>query len=142
MDDDAVARLRAAVGRLERRLNSASLDVGLTPTQMSVLNAIARQGPVGVGDLATAENLNPTMLSRVVGKLESAGLISRTPDPDDRRVTLVASTPAGRRLKARIQQRRTAALAELLTLLSPEQDAALAVALPALEALSADARRS
>ena len=87
MDDDAVARLRAAVGRLERRLNSASLDVGLTPTQMSVLNAIARQGPVGVGDLATAENLNPTMLSRVVGKLESAGLISRTPDPDDRRVT-------------------------------------------------------
>ena len=141
MDDDAVARLRAAVGRLERRLNAASRGIDLTPTQMLVLNAIVRRGPVGVGDLATAENLNPTMLSRVVGKLESAGLISRAADPADRRVTLVAPTPAGRRLKVRVQQRRTEELADRLTLLSPEQEAALVAALSALETLSDDSRR-
>ncbi|MGH8889305.1 MAG: MarR family winged helix-turn-helix transcriptional regulator, partial [Acidothermaceae bacterium] len=121
MDAEALARLRAAVGRLNRRLSAAAQGSDLTPTQMWVLTEIVRHGPIGVGELATSEALNPTMLSRVVGKLEDAGLVSRTNDPVDRRVTFVEPTAAGRRLKQRIQQQRTAELAERLELLSPGQ---------------------
>lgn len=141
MDADGIARLRAAVGRLGRQLNKAVGDAGLTPTQMSVLAAVVRDGSVGIGDLATSEGLNPTMLSRVIGKLDDAGLIKRAPDPADRRAALIEPTAAGRRLKQRIQDQRTAALAERLESLSSAQHEALVAALPALEALAADQRR-
>ena len=141
MDTDAVARLRAVVGRLDRRLTAAARESDLTPTQMLVLAAIVRHGSISVGDLAIAEGLNPTMLSRVVGKLEDAALITRAADAADRRVTLVEPTSAGRRLKKRIQQRRTAELAERFTRLSPEQEDAVLAALPPLEELAADTTR-
>ena len=50
------------------------------------------------GDLAEAEAINPTLLSRVLGHLEEAGLVARGADPEDARCTLVSATPAGTRL--------------------------------------------
>ena len=143
MDADHVARLRAAVGRLERRLNTAvRQESGLSPTQMWVLASVVRQGSVGISELAASEGLNPTMLSRVLGKLDDAKLIRRVPDPNDKRAALIEPTSAGRRMKERINERRTALLAERLALLSKEQDDALAAAIPALEALASDRRSS
>jgi DNA-binding MarR family transcriptional regulator len=141
VDPDGVARLRAAVGRLERRLNAAARESGLTPTQMWVLAAVVRHGSVGISELAASEALNPTMLSRVIGKLDDAGLIKRVPDPADRRAALIEPTVTGRRVKQRIQEERTAALAARLTLLSREQEAAVLAALPALETLATDPRQ-
>lgn len=141
MDADRIARLRAAVGRLERRLNTAARESGLTPTQMWVLASVVRHGSVGIGELAATEALNPTMLSRVIGKLDDAGLIRRVPDPADRRAALIEPTAAGRRMKQRIQEERTAALAARITLLSPEQEEALLGALPALETLATGPRQ-
>lgn len=141
MDADGIARLRAVVGRLERRLNTAARESGLTPTQMWVLASVVRHGSVGIGELAATEALNPTMLSRVIGKLDDAGLIRRVPDPADRRAALIEPTAAGRLMKQRIQEERTAALAARLTLLSPEQEEALLVALPALETLATGPRQ-
>lgn len=141
VDEDAVARLRAVIGRLDRRLSLASRGSELTPTQMSVLTAVVRHGSITVGDLATAENLNPTMLSRVVGKLDDAGLVTRAADVADRRVTIVEPTAAGRRLKKRIQQQRTDELAGRLTRLSPDQETAVLAVLPALELLATDSIR-
>ena len=141
MDAEGAARLRVVVGRLERRLNAAVSELDLTPTQMWVLTSVVRHGPIGISELATQEGLNPTMLSRVIGKLDDAGLIKRVPDPTDRRAALVEPTAAGRRMKTRIQQRRTAALAVSLALLSPEQDAALVAALPVLEVLATEMKR-
>ena len=69
MDDDSVVRLRRVVLGLARRLNSDSVDDGLTPTQASVLGIAATRGPVSLAELTEMEGLNPTMLSRVVGKL-------------------------------------------------------------------------
>jgi DNA-binding MarR family transcriptional regulator len=142
MDADGVARLRAAVGRLDRRLNTAaSQESGLTPTQVWVLASIVRHGSVGISELAAKEGVNPTMLSRVIGKLDDAGLIRRVPDPVDKRAALIEPTAAGRRAKERINQRRTALLAERLAALTKDQDDALAAALPALEALASDRGR-
>jgi DNA-binding MarR family transcriptional regulator len=138
MDADDVARLRIAVARLERRMNVAVTEAGLTQTQMLVLGSVVRHGCVGIGELATIAGLNPTMLSRVIGKLDDAGLIKRVPDPNDRRAALVEPTGAGRRLRARINEKRTALLITQLGALTPEQEESLIAALPALEALAAD----
>ncbi len=136
MDEESVIRLRNALMRTARRLRSTASDEGLTPTQSGVLATLVRQGPTGVGDLATGEAVNPTMLSRVLGHLEEAGLARREPSPEDARCTVARATPAGRRLVTRLRARRAALLLERLEELEPSELAALAAALPALESLA------
>jgi len=140
MDEDSVIRLRRAVLRVARQLNAASVGEGLTPTQASVLGLITRRGPLGLTELSEIEGLNPTMLSRVVGKLDSFGLIRRLRDPDDFRAARVEVTPEGSQANQRIAAERAALLAERVAGLPPEQADALVAALPALENLAEDLR--
>jgi DNA-binding MarR family transcriptional regulator len=140
MDQDTVIRLRRVVLRLARQLHAASADEGLTPTQASVLGITAARGPLSLAELIEAEGLNPTMLSRVVGKLDSFGLIRRLRDPDDSRAARVEVTPAGQRTYQRIAAQRAAIISECVAGLPPDQEAALVAALPALENLAEDLR--
>lgn len=136
MDEESVIRLRNAIMRTGRRLRTTAADEGLTATQSSVLATLVRQGPTGAGDLAGAEAVNPTMLSRVLAHLEEAGLVVRGTDPDDARCTVARATPAGRRLVTRLRARRAALLLDRLEQLDAADVAVLAQALPALEALA------
>jgi DNA-binding MarR family transcriptional regulator len=136
IDAESVARLRLTIGRLARQMRVSATHAGLTPSQMSVLNTVVRQGPLRLAELQSIEAVNPTMLSRIVGKLEDAGLITRVGDPVDRRVVTVAVTPAGRRTQEQVRDDRNKLLTALLRGLPPEQAAAVIAALPALEALS------
>jgi DNA-binding MarR family transcriptional regulator len=136
IDAESVARLRATIGRLARQMRVSATHAGLTPTQMSVLNSVVRHGPVRLAELTAIEGVNPTMLSRIVGKLEEAGLILRVTDPADRRAVTVEITKAGRRLQERVRDERNRTLTAMLEALPPEQAAAVLSALPALEALS------
>jgi DNA-binding MarR family transcriptional regulator len=142
MDDDAAIRLRRVIGKLARQLNATSTDAGLTPSQASVLGLIVVRGPIGLGELAEREGLNPTMLSRVIGRLQSMGLIDRIPDPADLRSVSVVGTAAGRRLDEQIKARRAAAVSQCLDQLDPGRVAALGQALPALEDLAELMRRT
>ena len=54
-----------------------------------------------MSELAREEDLNPTMLSRVVARLADGGLLERTPHPDDGRAVLCEITPEGRELVER-----------------------------------------
>jgi DNA-binding MarR family transcriptional regulator len=135
VDPETATRLRRVVSRLARQLNSESTSEGLTPSQASVLGQIVTHGPVGIAELTTLEMLNPTMLSRVIGKLDQAGLIRRRANPEDLRAALVESTPAGKRLHRRIRDKRTSAVSAGVDALPPQQLQALVDALPALEAL-------
>ena len=102
-----------------------------------MLSTVSRLGPLGAGDLAHQEGLNPTMLSRVVGKLEAAGLLTRSPDPGDKRVTVLTATPAGRAEHQRLRRERTRVFSDAVREIGPGHAADLLAALPALEALSA-----
>lgn len=133
IDPDDVARLRTVIGRLSRLLNASVSDVGLTPTQLAVLGSVVRRGPIGVGDLAEFEGINPTMLSRIVGKLGEADMIVRVADPDDGRAARVQVTRAGVQLHHRAQSQRTAVLSQRLRDATPAQIATLIAALPTLE---------
>jgi DNA-binding MarR family transcriptional regulator len=136
MDDDAAIRLRRVIIKLARQLNASSTGAGLTPSQASALGLIVARGPLGLGELAELERLNPTMLSRVIGKLHSMGLIDRVRDPADLRSVTVVSSAAGRRVDKQIKARRATAISQWLELLGAEQAAALTAALPALEELA------
>jgi DNA-binding MarR family transcriptional regulator len=136
MDDDGAIRLRRVIGKLARQLNSLSTGEGLTPSQASVLGLIVARGPISLAELASLEGLNPTMLSRVIGRLQELELISRIPDPADLRSASVASTAAGQRVDQQIKAGRAAAVAKCLKLLSADEVGSLTDALPALEALA------
>ncbi len=136
LDAEDVARLRIALARIARVLDRQSRGHTLTGTQASVLGTAARLGPVRITELAEIEGINPTMLSRVVGKLEDAGLLHRRADPDDRRAALVEATAAGRELHRRAREERTRLLAEHLAELPGEHVTGLLAALPHLEALA------
>jgi DNA-binding MarR family transcriptional regulator len=133
-DFDA-ARLRVAVLRLSRRLRKHDL-AGLTPSQLSTLSYVGSSGPVRLGDLAAAERIAPSTLTRLVNVLESRGYVQRQPAPDDARASLVSVTDSGLAALQRIRAEGTAMLAEILQTLPPHQLAALEVALPALESLA------
>jgi DNA-binding MarR family transcriptional regulator len=138
IDTDTAARLRAAIGRLHRRLRptAAGSAAGLTPTRISVLFTIVRLGPLRLSDLAAEEGINPTMLSRVVGDLADAGLVERASDPDDRRAALVRATTDGRELSENIRGERTDVMWVALESLSADDRRRIEQALPALERLA------
>lgn len=135
MDEAEIVRLRRAIARVARQLNTSATDEGLTPTQASVLGLILGRGPISPSELARLEHVNPTMLSRVVGKLEEDGLISRTPHPDDLRSVTLTGTDRGRSVHERVKAQRSAVLSAGVDELPAAQQAALERALSALEDL-------
>jgi DNA-binding MarR family transcriptional regulator len=133
------ARLRVAVLRLSRRLRKHEL-AGLTPSQLSTLSSVGKSGPVRLGDLAAAERIAPSTLTRLVNVLEDRGYLVRKPAPDDARAYLVTVTDRGNEVLGRIAEEATSMLADILTTLTPDQLAALEAALPALEQLAGSGR--
>lgn len=129
------ARLRLSATRLARRLRQQA-GSGLTPSQQSALAAIECNGPLTLGALADHERVSPPTITRVVGILESEGLVTRAPDPTDRRVVHVAVTRKGVKLLADTRRRRTAWLAERIGHLDDDQRRRLADALDVLEELT------
>lgn len=136
IDEELVRRLRFSVTRLHRLLRQQD-ESGLTPTATAMLATIAREGPLTLGELAAHERVAPPTISKAVGKLETAGLVDRVPDPDDRRVCRVRLSTTGRRRFEQIRRRRTAWLAARLTELPPEDVARLAGTVELLEHLAA-----
>jgi len=62
----------------------------------SLLVAIATLGPVSVADLVRALDRSHQLIQQKVPKLVKLGLVTRQPDPDDQRVTLIEITDSGR----------------------------------------------
>ena len=134
------ARLRLAVARLGRRLRQEA-GGPLSPSMVSALATIDRQGEITLGDLASAERVQPSSITSMVGRLEAAGHAVRRPDAADGRVTWIQLTPQGKRLLERERARKTAFLARRLGRLDPAEVAALAAAIDVLERLVEEEQR-
>ena len=93
--------LRAALGKLKRRLReqvTTGAHAGdLTPSQVSVLLRLEKHGAATTSSLARAEGMRPQSMASVIGALETAGLVTGAPDPDDGRQTLLSLTDACRK---------------------------------------------
>lgn len=54
-------------------------------------------GPLRVGELASASRVSQPGMTRLLGGMSEDGLVSRDADADDSRASIIAITPAGRR---------------------------------------------
>jgi len=131
------ARLRLSATRLARQLRQES-DAGLSPSQLSALATIERHGTLTLGALADQERVAPPSITKVVAKLEAAGLVERKLDERDRRVAWVSTTTVGNTRLARIRQRKNVWLSARIAELDDTQRRRLADALDVLDALTAD----
>jgi len=129
---DLAHRLRPVIARLARRMRQ-SAGGDLSPTQGAALNTVACHGPLTPSELAGREKIQRPTATRVLARLEEAGLIARTADPADRRSSLVALTASGDALLAASRARKDLYLAERLDRLSPSELAVLERAAGILE---------
>jgi DNA-binding MarR family transcriptional regulator len=134
---ELASQLRFAVMRLSRRLRQHAPE-DITPSQLSALSVIVRDGRLTLSQLAEAERVQPPTVTRVVDLLEQKGLATRIPSEQDRRVAFVEPTQAGRALVETIRRRRDAYLARRLRTFSAEERALLERAATLLERLIED----
>ncbi len=93
-----------AIRRILRAAELAARDVtersGLTPSQIIVLQIIARDGQAGAGAVADAARLSQATITSILDRLEEKDLVTRTRDPIDRRRLTLELTPTGRKALA------------------------------------------
>jgi DNA-binding MarR family transcriptional regulator len=86
---------------------------GLTMSRYDVLAHLnAAGGRLGLGQLAEQIALSPSGLSKLLDRMESAGLIRREADPSDARAAFAAITPRGRKLVTSARESHHALLRE------------------------------
>jgi MarR family transcriptional regulator, 2-MHQ and catechol-resistance regulon repressor len=94
---------------------------GLGDSDFRVLEVLLHKGPLPVNTIGPKVNLNPGSISVAVDRLYSKGLVSRVESPDDRRVRIVALTPAGRKLIVPVFQKHVADMANVFSELSADE---------------------
>lgn len=110
---ESLRLLEHEVGVMIRRIRrvlwerARAVHPDLQPSSYLMLAYLADQGAQRASGIVEALCLDKGAVSRQVSHLEELGLVDRTPDPDDRRATLVsASAEAVRRMEAVADDRR------------------------------------
>ena len=128
--------LTRASWRLRRNERKELAPFGLTFAQARALRVLISAGdPMRIGDLAAKLEIVPRSATTMVDGLEEAGFVTREMDRDDRRSILVAPTPKGQELIARLAEQRRVSAEALFAPLSVGEKSEL---LRLLESLSAD----
>ena len=104
-------------------------------SQKRILRLIEESGCITQHALTGRLGVQPGSVSEVIGKLETAGLILRTPNPDDRRTSDIRLTPQGLAQAQLAAQQAQARRQEMFSCLSEEEKDVL---LRLLEKLNAD----
>ncbi len=125
---------RASAWRLSRSL----ADSGLRWVEFAVLHHLDAQGPVAQRELASALRVQPSNIVALLDEMEARGLLTRAPDPADRRRHRVQLTPRGRATLERAAKAARDAEADLLAPLSPAERRELHALLVSLTAHTCD----
>ena len=126
-------RLHAAAIHLLRRLRVEDEALGISAPRLSALSVLVFVGPLRIGELAEAEQVEPPTMTRLVDAMARDGYVERIPDPEDRRAVIVRATAKGSRALQRGRAQRVAALASGLRTLSPAELRTLARGVELLE---------
>jgi|SRR5680860_374689 len=139
---ESAARLRMAVVRTARRLRqeAAGVDGQLTPTAAAALATVERHGPLTPSELAETERVKRPTATRTLRVLGDAGLVERTPDPEDGRSAVLSITAVGRERLRRLRGRKNAYLARRMRDLPADDIEVLERAAAILERILEDER--
>ncbi|MDP3491231.1 MAG: MarR family transcriptional regulator [Phenylobacterium sp.] len=97
---DALVAIRRIVRAAEFASRDLARTTGLTPSQLIVLQIVAREGEPGAGAIAEAARLSQATVTALLDKLEARGLVIRNRGSQDRRRVSVELTEEGRRALA------------------------------------------
>jgi DNA-binding MarR family transcriptional regulator len=133
-EEQLAPRLRWAITRMARRLRQeAGTDLG--PSQVAALATIERHGPLSPSELAERERIKRPTATRIVGRLENAGLVERIKDPEDGRASILSATPKARSMLKALRARKTAYIAKRLADMDAEDRRTLERAAELLEGM-------
>jgi DNA-binding MarR family transcriptional regulator len=133
------AEMRTVFRKIKQRVREHGGRDDLTPSQISVVLRLEKDGSATVSSLARAEGIRPQSMSAVVTPLGEAGLVSGAPDPSDGRQTLMSLTPKCRkRLEEGRASRQDWLTATILQKLSAQEQEKLQAALELLTRLVED----
>lgn len=138
---DVAHRLRLAVTRTARNLRIEA-GSGLTPTTLSALASIQRNGSLTPAHLAEVEGVKRPTITRIANHLIDVGMVERVPDPEDGRSFGLSVTGKGREYLSDLRSRKSAYLATQLSGLPVDELAVLSKAADILEKLNQDRCRA
>ncbi|CAM5294642.1 MULTISPECIES: MarR family winged helix-turn-helix transcriptional regulator [Streptomyces] len=125
----APARIRAlpswllgrAAARGHRLVAEALAEEGMRMMHHAVLSAVGELGPVSQAELGRSVGIDPKDMVAVVNDLQADGLVTRTPDPRDRRKNAIEISAAGERTLRRTEKLGDRANDELTAGLTPAE---------------------
>jgi DNA-binding MarR family transcriptional regulator len=127
-----VVELERQVSRIVGRYApSVWIDSGLTLAQLRSLFIIANEGSTNFRKLAEALKVTPANVTGIVDRLEEQGLVSRTPNPEDRREITLQATDKGKSLVSNLKEAGIKEMTKILSLLSLGELSALVQGLSA-----------
>ena len=124
--DELADRWHSLAIHLLRRLRREDAASALTGPRLSALSVIVFGGPITLGELAAAEQVKPPTMTRLVSALESAGLVRRESDRNDKRIVRMRATTKGEQLLHAGRARRVKSLSEPIAGLSAAERKKLA----------------
>lgn len=128
--------LAASLERLVLLLRTMTPSRGLSMTAVTTLSELERSGPSRLTGLADYAAVTQPAMTQLVGRLRESGLVTRTTDPSDGRVVLVAITAEGEAELSIRREHRAAVLRGMLARLTPADRQALEDALPVIDTLT------
>lgn len=134
--EETAARLHKAAIRLLRMARRQDDASGLRAPRLSALSVIVFSGPLSLAALAAEEQVRAPTMTRIVEALVQAKLITRDPDPADRRMVRIAATEEGRALLDEGRRRRVGAIADRLARLADSERRALERGVDLIERLT------
>ena len=103
------------IRNIEMLYRRTDLHDDLDRASYLLLRTLDDCGPMDINGLAASLGLDPSTAGRQVCVLKDAGLVERSPAPEDRRRSIITPTGEGLRLLEMVRGRRTENLADLLT---------------------------
>lgn len=128
--------LLAVVARINRLANQR-VRLSLPFAQARLLSTIEGEGSARISDLAAIDHCSQPTMTTQVRRLEDAGLVSRTVDPDDARAVLISITPQGVAALAQVRADRGKAIDPFLAELDSSDRDTLAAAVGIMRGLLA-----
>lgn len=123
--DTLAEELLGVARQLRRRTQRQVAPLGLNPHQSRALRVIGRSGPLRPSAVAEGLGIVARSATDSISGLVDSGLVERRPDPADGRAHLLALTPEGEAVLARVAAIRTEVAAAVFGRLSPDERATL-----------------
>lgn len=114
-------RLRPLLTRAELLYTRRSTESQLSRAQLSIMMTLDALGPCRINQLADAEAIRMPTASNAVHHLETAGMVERVRDNQDRRGVRVELTAKGREELHRVSNERDQQMAEMFANLTQEE---------------------